>query len=90
MNRKLVLDDLPKIRIEDGLVLAGVGYTLVSDLAPIGPVLEHQVEDAAGKMLAAAQSTAGSFTALAHDTQPVDTNASTSPAGMRIPFWAPE
>jgi hypothetical protein len=25
MNRKLVLDDLPKLRIEDGLVLAGIG-----------------------------------------------------------------
>ena len=28
MNRKLVLDDLSKLRIEDGLVLAGVGCAL--------------------------------------------------------------
>src|SRR5580704_3915567 len=28
MTRKLVLDDLPKLRIEDGLVLAGVGCAL--------------------------------------------------------------
>src|ERR1700720_2759834 len=72
MNRKLVLDDLPKIRIEDGLVLAGVGYTLVNDLASIDSVLEHQVEGAAGEMLTAGPPSAGSLTALAHETQPVE------------------
>jgi len=72
MNRKLVLDDLPKLRIEDGLVPAGVGYTLVNDVAAIGPVLQHQIECPAGEMLTAGQPSAGAFTALAHDTQPVE------------------
>ena len=33
MIRKLALDDLPKLRIEDGLVLARVGFALVNDVA---------------------------------------------------------
>ena len=37
MNRKLVLDDLPKLRIEDSLVLARVGFALVNNVAPIEP-----------------------------------------------------
>src|SRR6202040_2356632 len=72
MNRKLVLDDLPKLRIEDGLVLARVGFALVNNVAPIEPVLQHQVEGAAGEMLAAGQPSAGSFTALAHNTQSIE------------------
>jgi hypothetical protein len=51
MNRKLVLDDLPKLRIEDGLVLARVGFALVNDFPAIGPVLQHQIEGPAGEML---------------------------------------
>jgi hypothetical protein len=39
IGRKLVLDDLPKLRIEDGRVLAGVGCALVNNVAPIEPVL---------------------------------------------------
>ena len=69
---ELVLHDLPKLRIEDGLVLAGVGFALVSDFAPIDPVLQHQIECPAGEMLAAGQPSAGSFTALAHNTQSVE------------------
>src|ERR1700675_2481790 len=72
MNRKLVLDDLPKLRIEDGLVPARVGFALVNNVAPIEPVLQHQVEGAAGEMLAAGERSAGAFTALAHNTQPVE------------------
>jgi hypothetical protein len=34
---ELVLHDLPKLPIEDGLVLAGVGCALVNDVAPINP-----------------------------------------------------
>ena len=67
VGRELVLHDLPKLRIEDGLVVAGVGCALVSDFAPIDPVLQHQIECPAGKMLAAGQPSAGSFTALAHE-----------------------
>jgi hypothetical protein len=72
MNRKLVLDDLPKLRIEDGLVLARVGFALVNNAAPIEPVLQHQIEGAAGEMLAADQPSAGSFTAPAHNTQSIE------------------
>src|SRR6202049_919604 len=45
---------------------------IVSDFAPIDPVLQHQIECPAGKMLAAGHPSAGSFTALAHETQPVE------------------
>src|SRR5437660_9552479 len=34
--------------------------------------LQHQVEGAAGEMLAAGQPSAGSFTALAHNTQSIE------------------
>jgi hypothetical protein len=54
------------------LVLAGIGCVLVHDVAPVDPVLQHQVEGAAGEMLAAGERSAGSFTALAHNTQPVE------------------
>jgi hypothetical protein len=60
---ELVLHDLPKLRIEDGLVLARVGFALVNNVAPIKPVLQHQVEGAAGKMLAAGQPSATAETA---------------------------
>ena len=52
---ELVLHDLPKLRIEDGLVLAGVGFALVNNVAPLEPVLQHQIECPAGEMLAAGQ-----------------------------------
>ena len=51
--------DATKLRINDRLVLAGVGFALVNDLAPIDPVLQHQIERAAGKMLAAGHPSAG-------------------------------
>ena len=44
----------------------------MSDFAPIDPVLQHQIECPAGKMLAAGQPSACSFTALTHDTHPVE------------------
>jgi HNH endonuclease/AP2 domain len=37
MNRKLVLHDLPKLRIEDGFVLARVGCATVNNVAPTPP-----------------------------------------------------
>ena len=64
IGRELVLDDLPKLRIKDGLVLAGDRDALVSDLATINPVLQHQIECAAGKSFAPGQPSAGSFAAL--------------------------
>jgi hypothetical protein len=54
------------------LCWARVGFALVNNVAPIVPVLQHQIEGAAGEMLAAGQPSAGSFTALAHDTQSVE------------------
>src|SRR5580700_3676065 len=42
IGRELALHDLPKLRIEDGLVLAGVGFALVNNVAPVDPVLQHQ------------------------------------------------
>jgi DNA invertase Pin-like site-specific DNA recombinase len=43
-ERKLVVNenDLPKLRIDNGRVLAGVGFALVSDFASINPVLQHR------------------------------------------------
>jgi hypothetical protein len=61
IGRELVLHDLPKLRINDRLVLAGVGFALVNDLAPIDPVLQQQIECPAGEMLTAGQPSAGSF-----------------------------
>ena len=71
-GRELVLHDLPKLRIEDGLVLARVGGPLVNNIAPIEPVLQHQVEGAAGEPVTAGQPSAGSLTALAHNILPVE------------------
>src|ERR1700730_16339666 len=66
-----VLNSLPKFRRDDRLVLAGVDFLLVCDVAPIKPILQHQVKRAAREALAAGKPSAGSFTALAHNTQPV-------------------
>ena len=52
-------------------MLAGVGCALVYDVAPVDPVLQHQIEGAVGEMLTAGQASAGTFTTLAHNTQPV-------------------
>src|SRR5438067_1232843 len=43
-----VLHDLPQFRIDDGIVLAWVDLILVSDLAAVQAILQHQVEGAAG------------------------------------------
>jgi hypothetical protein len=53
-------------------VLAGISNASVSDLAPIDPVLQHQIEGTAGEMLTAGQPSAGAFTALAHNPQEVE------------------
>jgi len=89
MIRKLVLDDLPKLRIEDGFVLARVGFALVNDVAPIEPVLQHQIERSAGKMLAAGEPSAGALTALAHETQPVQLGPEQSDRPLRAETGSP-
>src|SRR4029077_9470876 len=48
------------------------GFASVNNVAPIEPVLQHQVERAAGEPLTAGQPSPSSFTALAHETQPVE------------------
>src|SRR5262249_59727001 len=53
------------------LLRAGRGrLVLVGDLAAVKPVLQHQIERAAGEAFAAGKSTASSLPALARNTQP--------------------
>src|SRR5246127_5631682 len=47
------LSCIPQRLIDDRRVVAGMGYPLMNDLAEIGTVLQHQVERAARKWLAA-------------------------------------
>jgi hypothetical protein len=53
-------------------VLAGVDLVLVRDLAAVKPVLQHQIERAAGEALAAGQRAAGSLALFAHDAHPIE------------------
>src|ERR1700731_49094 len=48
-----VLNSLPKFWLDDRLVLSGVDFLLVRDVAPIKPVLQHQVNRAARERLGA-------------------------------------
>src|SRR3954453_12647631 len=54
---KLCLSRIPQRLIDDRRVLTRMGLLLVNDLAAIDPVLQHQIERAAGEWLAAAQAT---------------------------------
>jgi hypothetical protein len=54
---KLCLNRIPQRLIDDRRVLTRMGLLLVDDLASIDPVLQHQIECAAGEWLAAAQAT---------------------------------
>jgi hypothetical protein len=40
------LNAFPKLFVDDGRMLAGIGVTLVCDLAAVSPVLEQQIERA--------------------------------------------
>src|ERR1700732_3154985 len=71
-TREPVLNSLPKCWLDDRPVLAGVDFLLVRDVAPIKPVLQHQVKRAAREMLAAGKLSAGSLTALAHNILSVE------------------
>ena len=55
VGRELLLHNLPKLGIDNGLVLTGIGRALVNDLAAIDAVLQHQIQRGAGKALAAGQ-----------------------------------
>ena len=48
---KLRLDRIPQRPIDDRRVLARIGLSVVNDLAAIDPVLQYQVERAAGEWL---------------------------------------
>src|SRR4029077_2782639 len=54
---KLCLNRIPQRLIDDRRVLTRMGLLLVDDLASIDPVLQHQIERAAGEWLAAPQAT---------------------------------
>src|SRR5207253_9842212 len=54
---QLCLNRIPQRLIDDRRVLTRMGLPLVDDLASIDPVLQHQIERAAGEWLAAAQAT---------------------------------
>ena len=66
------LNSLPKFWRDDRLVLAGVDFLLVRDVAPIKPVLQHQVKRAAREALAAGKLSVGSLPSLAHDAGPLE------------------
>ena len=71
-GREPVLNSLPKFWRDDRLVLVGVDFLLVRDIAPIKPVLQHQVKRAAREALAAGKLSAGSVPSLAHDAGPLE------------------
>src|SRR5437868_14565066 len=48
---KLCLSRIPQRLIDDRRVLTRMGLLLVDDLAAIDPVLQHQIERAAGALL---------------------------------------
>src|SRR5205807_2772153 len=50
---KAGLHRIPQRGVDDPLVLAGIALVLVDDLAAVDPVLQYQVERAAGERLAA-------------------------------------
>src|SRR5438034_8608434 len=54
---QLCLNRIPQRLIDDRRVLTRMGLPLVDDLASINPVLQHQIERAAGEWFAAAQAT---------------------------------
>ena len=70
------------LQLDDRLVLAGIDFLLVRDVAPIKPALQHQVKRAAREALAAGKLSAGSLPSLAHNTQSasIAIQVQTSPA----------
>src|SRR5467141_926404 len=69
---KLRLNRIPQRLIDDGGVLTRMGLLLVDDLASIDPVLQHQIERAAGEWLAASQATRCARPELALDAAGVE------------------
>ena len=58
---------VPKRLVDDGFMLARIALALVDDLAPIDPVLQHQVERTARQRLAAIAAAIGGCPDLADD-----------------------
>src|SRR4029077_20266098 len=69
---QLCLNRIPQRLIDDRRVLTGMGLRLVDDLASIDPVLQHQIERAAGEWLAASQATRCARPQLAVDAAGVE------------------
>ena len=68
---ELIMYDLPKLGIDDRLVLARVAFVLVRDLAAVKPAVQHQVKRAARKSLPAGKRAPGSLAPFAHNPQAV-------------------
>ncbi len=66
---KLGLHRVPKRRVDDRLVFGGIGLLLVDDLAAVDPVLQHQIEGAAGERLPAPAAARGARPLLAPDAR---------------------
>jgi hypothetical protein len=65
---KLRLDRIPQRPIDDRRVLARIGLSVVNDLAAIDPVLQYQVERAAGEWLPTRDAARGAGPQLAVDS----------------------
>ena len=76
VGSKLVLDDLPETSIHDRLMLAGIDIALMRDLAPVQPVLQDQVQDAARERLTAGEPTTGALATLAAHAAPASSACS--------------
>jgi predicted site-specific integrase-resolvase len=66
------LDLVPKGLVHDGLMLSGIGITLVRDLAAINAVLQHKIESAAGEFVTAIVSSVREGAALAADPRSIE------------------
>ena len=66
---KLGLNLIPERLIDDRLMFARIGLSVVNDLAPVNAVLQHQIERTAGKWLTTRDPARGARPQLALDAQ---------------------
>ena len=62
------LNLIPQGFVDNRLMLSGIGVAFVGDLAAIDAVLQHQIEGAAGELLAAIGSAVSQYPPLAPDS----------------------
>src|SRR5438270_5179613 len=72
MVGELRVNGIPERLIDDRRVFAGMGLPLMNDLAKIGTVLQHQVERAARKWLAADRATGSARPRFALDAEGIE------------------